>query len=219
VPLPHIADRQLNAFLALLLTIIATIIIVPLFVPDTAHLAVARIMMSATLMLALWASGIRARRLLFFIPIVIGYLAALDFGGRHLQALAIGIRALFLTYATVLIVRHTVREQNVTADTIAGAACAYVLTALTWASLYELLEFLRPGSFDIPRTWLLQPSHDPSFGLIYFSFTTITTVGYGDIHPMSVRAGGLAMGEAVVGQLYVAIMIARLVGLQLVQRS
>jgi len=90
--------------------------------------------------------------------------------------------------------------------------------AITWANFYELLELLRPGSFDIPPSWLRKPSGDPLFALQYFGFATLTTVGYGDIHPLDIRAGGLAIGEAVVGQLYVAIRIARLVGLQLVQR-
>jgi len=219
VPLPQPAERQLHAFLALLVTIVAMLMIAPIFVPDAAHLTVARFMMVPSLVLALWAAGIRPRTLLFFLPILIGYVVALEIGGVQLGALAISVRVVFFAYATVLIVWHTVRAEKITGDTIAGAACAYVLTALTWGTMYELLEFLRPGSFDIPESWLLPPSRDPSFGLIYFSFTTLTTVGYGDVHPMNMRAGGLAIGEAVVGQLYVAIMIARLVGLQLVQRS
>lgn len=218
MPFAKVADRRLHAFVALLVTIIAAIMVAPLFLPDSAHLMVARVLSSATLILALWAAGIHPRTLLIFVPIVIGYLVALEIGGQ-LRALAISIRMVFLGYATVLIVRHAVRAHKVTVDTIAGAACAYVLTALTWSTLYDLLETLRPGSFAIPPTLLIPPARDPSFALVYFSFLTLTTVGYGDIHPLNVGAGGLAMGEAVVGQLYVAIMIARLVSLQLVQRT
>jgi hypothetical protein len=213
-----VGDQRLHAFLALLVTIVVTIMVVPLFIPDTAHLMSARILTSASLVLALWAAGIRPRALLLFVPILIGYLGALEIGGP-LRPLTTGVRLVFFGSTTVLIVRHIVRAQKVTADTIAGAACAYVLTALTWGTMYELLESLRPGSFDIPPTLLLPPAGDPSFALVYFSFTTLTTVGYGDVHPLSIGAGGLAIGEAVVGQLYVAIMIARLVGLQLVQGS
>jgi len=217
VPFTKVGDQQLHAFLALLVTIVATIMIVPLFTPDSAHLTIARSLTAACLVFALWAAGIRPRALLLFVPILIGYLAALEIGGP-LRPLATTVRMVFFGSTTVLIVRHAVRAQKVTADTIAGAACAYLLTALTWSTMYELLESLRPGSFDIPSTLLLPPAHDPSFALVYFSFTTLTTVGYGDIHPLNAAAGGLAIGEAVVGQLYVAIMIARLVGLQLVQR-
>ena len=218
MPFAKLGDQQLHAFLALLVTIVITIMVVPLFIPDSAHLTIARFLTAGSLVLALWAAGIRPRTLLLFVPILIGYLGALEIGGP-LRPLATGVRMVFFGSTTVLIVRHAVRAQKVTADTIAGAACAYVLTALTWGTMYELLESLRPGSFDIPSTLLLPPTGDPSFALIYFSFTTLTTVGYGDVHPLNVGAGGLVIGEAVVGQLYVAIMIARLVGLQLVQRA
>jgi hypothetical protein len=218
MPFAKVGDQRLHVFVTLLVTIVLSIMVIPLFLPDSVHLAVARLLTATTLLLALWAAGLRPRTLLFFVPILIGYLVALEIGGQ-LRPLATSIRLVFIGYSTILIIRHAVRAQKVTADTIAGAACAYVLAAIAWATMYELLESLRPGSFDIPATWLLPPTRDPSFALIYFSFTTLTTVGYGDIHPLSVGAGGLAIGEAVVGQLYVAIMIARLVSLQLVERS
>jgi hypothetical protein len=211
-----LADRQLHAFVALLIASIVTIMVAPIVLPQSAHATAGRFMLSAVLLLALWAAGIRPRTLLFLLPLLLATLVLNR--DAPTGALAAGIRAAFFGYATVIIVMHTIRARTVTADTLAGAACAYVLTGVTWANLYEILELLKPGSFDIPASWLLQPSHDPAFALQYFSFTTLTTVGYGDIHPTGLRGGGLAIGEAVVGQLYVAIMIARLVGLQLVQR-
>jgi hypothetical protein len=212
-----VEDRRLNPFAALLVTMVIAIMIVPILLPQSTHQTAGRFLMSVVLLLALWAAGIRPWTLLFLVPVLIAYLvASID---ALTGALVVGIRAVFFGYAAVVIVRHTLRARTVTADTIAGAACAYVLAGVMWADLYGMLEALRPGSFEIPSNWLLQPSRDPAFAFQYFSFTTLTTVGYGDIHPSSIRAGGLAIGEAVVGQLYVAIMIARLVSLQLVQRS
>jgi hypothetical protein len=219
VPFPKRVGNRMPAFVALLVGIVVSITLLPLFLPDAAHLAVGRLMMAAVLFLALWAAGMRPRTLLLFSPAFLAYVVALEVGGVSLGVLVIVIRAFFFGCATVLILWHVLREQKVTGDVIAGAACAYLLTGVTWANFYELLEVLRPGSFDIPSNFLLKPSGDPLFAFQYFSFTTLTTVGYGDIHPLGVRGGGLAIGEAVVGQLYVAIMIARLVGLQLVQRS
>jgi hypothetical protein len=218
VSFPQLASNQLPAFIALLAAGVVSIIIFPLFMPDTVHLAVERLMGAAILILSLWAGGIRPRILLRFAPVLIAYLLVLNLGGLQYRVLAVGIRAGFFAYATVLIVQHTIRAQSVTTNTLAGAACAYLLTAIAWANFYEILELLRPGSFEIPAGLLLPPSGDPSFAFQYFSFITLTTVGYGDVHPITIRAAGLAVGEAVVGQLYVAIMIARLVGLQLVQR-
>lgn len=211
-------DKRLPAFLTLLVTIIAGVMLAPILAPDTAHLVVGRALSAVILLTALWAAGVRPSRLLFFVPLVVAYFVAHHMGGMLAVTVALSLRAVFFAYTTVLIVLHTLRARTVTGDTIAGAACAYALTAVTWANLYQILELLRPGSFQIPPSWLLPPSGDPSIALQYFSFITLTTVGYGDIVPLNPRAGGLCIAEAVVGQLYVAIMIARLVGLQLVQR-
>ena len=100
-----------------------------------------------------------------------------------------------------------------------GAACAYTLLALVWANIYVLLEVLRPGSFNILPSWLMGAPHDPVAALAYFSSITLTTVGYGDITPAWPGAGGLAAAEAIVGQLYLAITIARLVGLHASRRA
>jgi hypothetical protein len=211
-------ERRLPAFLTLLVTIIAGVMFVPMLTPDASHLVVGRLLSSAIVLTALWAAGVRPIRLLFVVPLAVAYFVAHHMGGLQFRLVALSLRAAFFAYTTVLIVVHALRARTVTGDTIAGAACAYALTAVTWASLYEILELLRPGSFQIPPSWLLQPSGDPSFALQYFSFITLTTVGYGDILPLNPRAGGLCIAEAVVGQLYVAIMIARLVALQLVQQ-
>ena len=219
MPFPKRPGHRLPAFVTLLVAGVASIMIVPLFAPDAAHLGIARVAGAAILMLALWAAGVRPRTLLFSAPLFIAYLLAVFMGGRHLSAVALSIRAFFFCYAVAVIVSHILRAQKVTAHMLAGAACAYVLTGITWANFYEILEILQPGSFDIPTAFLLQPQGDPGMALQYFSFTTLTTVGYGDIHPSNIRAAGLAIGEAIVGQLYVAIMIARLVSLHLVQRS
>jgi hypothetical protein len=66
--------------------------------------------------------------------------------------------------------------------------------------------------------WRIGPTGDPQAALVYFSFVTLTTVGYGDITPQWPGAGGLAAAEALVGQLYLAITIARLVGMHTSKR-
>src|SRR5262249_27363687 len=116
----------------------------------------------------------------------------------------------------------------VTFDTVAGAACAYFLLGLVWGDLFLLVDRWRPGSFAIPTGWMVGPGRDLRSALMYFSFSTLTTLGYGDIHPTDPApagpgadpaAGGLCAAEALIGQLYVAIMIARMVGLHTSQRQ
>lgn len=100
-------------------------------------------------------------------------------------------------------------SQVVTVDTILGGISIYFLLGYLWACMFILIESFNPQAFTtISRIELL-----------YFSFTTITTLGYGDITPQSELAMVLATLEAIVGQMYVTIFIARLVGLHIVSQT
>lgn len=96
-----------------------------------------------------------------------------------------------------------VTRTSVTADMIAVAICAYLLIGLAWLSLYSAAHNLSPEAFgDEPQS---------SSDLFYFSFVTLTTLGYGDISPKLPVVRSLAIVEAIIGQMYVAVVIARLV--------
>jgi hypothetical protein len=128
-------------------------------------------------------------------------------------AAAHALRLTFLLYVVGLVVRRVLTDRAVTLDTVAGAACAYMLLGLVWGELFLLLEIWRPGSFHLPPTWTQDSMRGLRSTLMYFSFATLTTVGYGEIHPNEPAAGSLCAAEGLIGQLYLAIMIARLVGL------
>ncbi len=113
-------------------------------------------------------------------------------------------------YVLFLIFKEVFLRPKVTADTIAGAISIYLLLGLVWSTIYILLESVLPGSFRLPSEGgpaspLLWPD------LLFFSFTTLTTTGYGDITPANDHARSLASIEYIVGVLYIAIMVARLV--------
>jgi hypothetical protein len=98
----------------------------------------------------------------------------------------------------------------VTTETLYGAVAAYLLLGLTWGWTYGLVGLLQPGSFRS----LVKPDgrvEGPEY--MFLSFITLTSVGYGDIVPVSAYARMLAILEAVAGQMYLAVFIARLVGL------
>ena len=95
---------------------------------------------------------------------------------------------------------------EVTSHRLIGAVDAYLLVGLTWAYAYDLLEVVRPGSF----TGVRGASYGSYPALLYFSFVTLTTVGYGDIAPVSSAARALCNLESLVGVLYPAILIGRL---------
>jgi hypothetical protein len=98
---------------------------------------------------------------------------------------------------------------EITTHRLVGAIAAYLLVGLTWALAYEWLELVRPGS--------LQAGTDPSEGaypsILYFSFATLTTVGYGDITPVSQQARALSNLESLIGVLYPAVLIGRLLSM------
>jgi hypothetical protein len=119
--------------------------------------------------------------------------------------------AAFLALTFGEVVRYLLRRGPITADKLHGALAGYIMLALFWAFLYAILERLRPGSFG--------PNHiefgDPGafFQLLYFSLTTLTTTGFGDIVPMTNRARAYVMIEEFAGLFFVGVVIARLAGI------
>ena len=122
---------------------------------------------------------------------------------------------LFFALTIFHILRHIFQQQEVTRDTIAGAAAVYLLFALMWAFIYVVLERLQPGSF---ATSSVQPLEGTNI-FIYFSLVTITTLGYGDIVPVTYITRSLAALEAVVGQLYLVVLVSWLVGMYVSKKS
>ena len=114
---------------------------------------------------------------------------------------------LFYTFTALVSLHRVIRTRQVTADTISGAVSVYLLMGLTWATAYDLVETITPGSFASS-----QPDAVFTFpAFIYYSFVTLATLGYGDITPLTDQARSLALLETVSGTLYIAVLIARLV--------
>jgi hypothetical protein len=111
----------------------------------------------------------------------------------------------------VVLLAQVFRAGRVTHVRIQGAIAAYLLLGAAWAHAYHITEILHSGSFTVPPGQMLL-----AVDWIYFSFITLTTVGYGDITPVHPIARTLAVGEALTGQLYLAVMIARLVAMEIV---
>ena len=124
------------------------------------------------------------------------------FGGEVLVLVA------FL-FTSFMMVVDTMQARTVTVEQISSSLAAYVLFGLVWTLAFFMLETYVPGSLSIGET-----SRDGLFdACIYFSFVTLTTLGYGDILPLSEAARALAYSEAILGQLYLAVLVAKLVGM------
>ena len=115
---------------------------------------------------------------------------------------------LLLLQVFVLMLRAVLRSRRVTRETVQLGLSCYLLLGLLWAAAYATLELLQPGSLSIAPGLSAVAVYGQAS---YFSFVTLTTVGYGDILPVTPVARGLANLEAVAGVLFVAVFIARLI--------
>ncbi len=115
------------------------------------------------------------------------------------------IWALFFGFAVVLVGESIFASQKVTFDTVVGGICIFLMLGYLWFAIYGVLYLISPGAIAGPE------SRVSEFDLMYFSFTTLTTVGYGEFVPVTAAAKVAANLEAVVGVLYPAIFIAKLV--------
>ena len=121
-----------------------------------------------------------------------------------------------ITFFAASILGYVFRSGSVTMDRIFAAVCVYLLIGFAWTFAYALVEEVAPGSFDSLHDTGPTDYVSHILGLRYFSFMTLTTVGYGDIVPRSATARTMAVIEAVMGQIYLAVLVARLVGLHIV---
>jgi len=141
--------------------------------------------------------------------------------GQHLYGIpsldvgALLITAVWLLYAVWIIIAHLFQRRDVTVDTILGAVVTYLLVAVAFTMIFQVIEIWHPGSFLGLPEHALDKQPDLASSMMYFSLVCITTMGYGDIVPISSLARPLAVLEGVFGQLYLAVMIARLVGLHI----
>jgi hypothetical protein len=208
-----LTGQRLPRFALLLAAMLAELTLAP-FIDMLPHgLVLVQVLTASVLLAALAVAGSHRLAIVLFTGALLVHLAASVSAGSVLTAAGHALRVVFLCYVAGLVLRRVLADRTVTLDTVAGAACVYMLLGVAWGSLFLLLESWRPGSFHVPATWTLGSASDLRSSLMYFSFATLTTLGYGEIHPNDPAAGSLCAAEAVIGQLYLAIMIARLVGL------
>lgn len=144
----------------------------------------------------------------FIVHLVLYYLPT-DFEKtiKFLSIFSGSVNCIFYSIAIYFLIKSLLKTHNVSSDTIKGSICAYILLGFLWATIYGLINRIDPKAFLY--------SIDEKIGFVYFSFTTLTTLGYGDIVPVNRYAALAANLEAVSGQLFIAILVARLMGLYL----
>ena len=122
----------------------------------------------------------------------------------------------FLLVAITYTMKQVVFGTEITGNRLVGAICVYLLLGVIWALSYSVLELAVPGSFAGFDAWS-DRGWDSEW--LYFSFVTMTTLGYGDLLPVSAAARAMAYMQAVFGQFYIAILVAGLVGAYIAQKD
>ena len=144
-------------------------------------------------------------------------LAYLVVDHRALSIANLAMLAIFYSHVIRCLLGYVLRDTIVTVDELLAATCTYVLIALVFACVYAIEERLAPGSFSIPPG-PVDAVGARFFDLVYFSFTVLTCTGFGDIHPLARQARAGVIVEQVTGVMYVAMLIARLTGMNLARR-
>jgi hypothetical protein len=122
---------------------------------------------------------------------------------------------MFFAFAIYQSARFILKSQDVTREVIFAAVVIYLLMALMWNFIYSLLQLYEPGSFDI----LDGHYRESRLFFLYYSFVTLTTLGYGDIIPLTEKARAFAILEAFIGQMYLVVVLAWLVGMHVSRKS
>lgn len=208
-----------HRFIFLLAAIFLLLVVAP-FLVDFARLRVLfNAFLSAVLISAVYAISQKVRNLvvaaLLAIPMLISIWTQYFVQSDVIFLIGRIFGVFYVAFAIYHILGHIFRAREVTKDTIAGAASVYMLFALMWAFIYGVLELLQPGSFAISAAQRVGEQNI----FIYYSFVTITTLGYGDITPVTNIATSLAVLEAVVGQLYLVVLVSWLVGMYVSKKS
>jgi hypothetical protein len=220
-----VEDRGLSFFLALL-------VLITIFVPMVRLSRSWRIGVDLIFALMLFSGAISAIRQRILMYLILA-LTVLEFAADLIVefnpwlghwALDTALKVAGLALLVVMTLKHTFRPGPVSVHRVMGGVAAYLLIGLTWAFGYRLLMLERPDAIHFqsslagtPTGLAAIPTGEPS-PLIYFSFATLTSVTYGDAYPIHRVARSMAMAEALIGQLYPAILIATLVGMSLQAR-
>jgi len=200
---------QRYRYAILFYTLLLTMVAAPLFAAFEFAGALIDFFLAANMLAAVVpASTRKGRRILFAIVTAVWLARPVTAWLNHpaLSAMTLALWTLIGLFAAAGALRFAMRAEAVNAEHLFAALSAYLLAGIFFGLFYWVIEQIRPGSFAAPGEFSRMSG-------LYFSFITLATLGYGDIVPRSDLARGLALVEAVGGQLFLVVLVARLVSL------
>lgn len=215
---PDVLTRHRYAvlFFALLATIAIGPLLEALDVGDVAMEA----LLTLSLLAAVFPIGVMQRRRVLFGIVALALLLRAFSSQVESAPVSVAGAVLWCLVAVIAAygaIRYSLSSVQVDAEHLYAALSAYLLIGVCWGVIYVAVSYVHPGGLLVGGAPL---QHGLGMGdAIYFSFVTLATLGYGDITPATPVVRGLTVFEAIIGQLYLAIMVARLVSLQTAVQS
>lgn len=217
-----------DKYLGLMICLLLVIIVSPFLYTYPAVKTVFKVFLTAVLFVSVYITS--EKKYSFYLSLLLAIPALLSGWGAHVTGIPIllliehGFALFFFGYLIYVILSAIFHTKIVTSNIIYGSICVYLLIGVEWGLFYSSIEIIHPGSFNFtaPEAILhgkysikqLQLSY-----FIYYSFITLTTLGYGDITPAIPPAQAMASLQAIFGQLYLTILVARLVGMHVTHKN
>lgn len=210
----HLSLQPQHGFLILLLSLLA-LQIAPPFINQSERSILLGVLMGLVLLFALYLVVYNRKELIIGFLLCAPAIATSWVTKSIDQTLIIYIHYFFaisfLAYTCLHIFRYLFETEDISADMLYAAVCLYLIVGMIWGMIYVLIEMYQPGSFQLATD--LNNTREVFSELLYFSYVTLSTLGYGDIAPLSRIARSWATFEAIIGQFYLAFVVARLVAL------
>ena len=204
-------------FLILMILIMAMLFVGPILEPFVAIRTLIDVFLTAIVLSMLYTITHRKRLLFFggFLAVVMLVSLWLKYFFSH--DLFDTVSAIFGILFTILVAAHTltfiIKSETVTREVVYAAMLVYLLVAQLWAMVYLFLDRINPASFNLPQ------GQADLLVFEYYSFVTLTTLGYGDITPLTKVAKAFSVLEAVIGQLYLVVVVAWFVGMLVASKA
>lgn len=203
--------RDKYVYWCLLASLIAAFTITPIL--DVSSVSLNGFIILSVL-LSICAVGETAGRalvaLFLSVPLFVSLLIVPPAEDTSLVSLMYGSAVVFFGYVIFNLFKFIFKDTHVDTNRLLASICIYLCFAVVWCMLFGLVEVFVPASFDFTNSKSVQENVNE---LMYFSIVTLTTLGYGDLLPLSSAAKSIAAVEALVGQIYLTVLVARLVGL------
>jgi voltage-gated potassium channel Kch len=210
-------DRSLTA---LLIYLVIEIFVVPLVTRDTLWQPILQAVFYSLILLS-GVFSVASYRYQFWTTFILAgvafmaQLTSLFWPSARLTVVSLASSVTFLSVLAVLVLVHVFREGEVNFHRIRGGIAVYLIIGTVLANAYYMIELLDPASFTSAIPGVVRFTR---WEFMYFSFVTLTTLGYGDVLPVSQTAQSLTMAEGLIGQLLPVVLIARLVSLEIEHR-